>query len=450
MTEEFNPGSSVFYRDFNRPWKAFKSGDGCYLIDEDGRRYLDAAGGVAVNIVGHGETRIVEALRSFEHEVNYVYGAAFTSSWQEELATDIVGISPFDSGRVFFTSGGSEANETAVKLARQYHVERGEPRRWKVISRWLGYHGNTLSMLSVSGRPSWRSLYDPYLFNSPKIDPPYCYRCPYQKSFPSCEIACADALERAILLEGPETVAAFIAEPVLGTSVSAVVPVPGYYERIREICDQYGVLFISDEVLCGYGRTGTAFAINHWDVVPDIITIGKGLGSGYAPLAACLASDEVVDVIKKGSGRFVHGFTYSGLTLSCFIGVQVFDLIMEKQLFKQSKSMGAYLLERLTPLAERHEMIGDVRGLGLLAGIEFVADRSTRRPFDPSLEVTERVVALAEGKGLLLRQGAADANYGKGGDHVQISPPYVIGPQEINEMVEILDAVLTEVGQALA
>jgi adenosylmethionine-8-amino-7-oxononanoate aminotransferase len=441
--------SSVFYRDLNRPFSSFPQGEGCYLIDASGRRYLDAAGGVAVNIVGHGERRITDALARHAAELNYVYGAAFTSSWQEELASDLARISPFSTPRVFFSSGGSEANETAIKLARQYHLERGEPRRWKVISRQLGYHGNTLGMLSISGRPAWRSIYDPYLFRSPQIEPPYCYRCPYGLTYPTCGIACADALERTLRMEGPETVAAFIAEPVSGTSVTGVVPVPGYYARIREICDEHGILFIADEVLCGYGRTGRAFAVEHWGVVPDIITMGKGLGSGYAALAACVGSERVVEVLEKGSGRFVHGFTYSGLPVSCFIGVQVFEMLMELKLVERSAEMGAYLFEGLHSLATRHEIIGDVRGLGLLAGIEFVADRTTRRPFPESTALTERIVAGAEDKGVLLRQGAVGCNYNNGGDHVQISPPYVITRAEVDAVVAVLDEVLYEVEPTL-
>ena len=441
--------SSVFYRDFTRPFTSFESGEGCYLIDSDGRRFLDAAGGVAVNIVGHGERRIFDALHDAATEVNYVYGAAFTSRWQEELATKLISVSPLPRGRVFFSSGGSEANETAIKLARQYHVERGEPQRWKVISRWLGYHGNTLATLSISGRPSWRTLYDPYLMRSPKINPPYCYRCPFNATYPACQLLCADELERAILMEGPETVSAFIAEPVLGTSVSAVVPVPGYYERIREICDRYGVLFIADEVLCGYGRTGRMFAIDHWDAKPDIITLGKGLGSGYVPLAATLASREVVDTIREGTGRFVHGFTYSGMPLVCLVGNTVFDIVEDDGLVERSRRVGAYLLERLTALEQKHEIIGQVRGIGLLAGIEFVADRATRRPFDPSLQVTERVVMMAEERGLLLRQGAPGANFNNGGDHVQISPAYVITEGEADEIVSLLDTTLDAVRASL-
>jgi adenosylmethionine-8-amino-7-oxononanoate aminotransferase len=440
------PGpSAVLHRDLTKKYTQFVRGEGSYLIDEAGRRYLDAAGGVAVNVVGHGERRIIDALARHADEVSYVYGAAFTSAWQEELAWDLASLTSLSAPKVFFCSGGSEANETAVKLARQYHVERGEPQRWKVISRWQGYHGNTLAMLSVSGRPSWRSMYDPYLFHVPHIDPPYCYRCPYGLIYPSCGVACAEDLERTIRLEGPETIAAFIAEPIIGTSVTGVVPVPEYYARIRSICDEYGILFIADEVLCGYGRTGRACAIDHWGVVPDIITMGKAVGSGYAALAACIAADHVVEPLRSGSGRFVHGFTYGGLPLSCFIGVQVFDLVHSLDLFTRSAELGGYLLGQLATLAAAHPMVGDVRGLGLLAGVEFVADRESRRPFPQELNVTERVVVRAEERGLLLRQGAPGANYSQGGDHIQITPPYIISRGEIDELVSVLDGVLRDV-----
>ena len=441
--------SAVFYRDFTRPYKTMVRGEGSYLFDDLGKRYLDAAGGVAVNIVGHGERRILDALATHKDEVNYLYGAAFTSPWQEELARDLASISPFESSRVFFTSGGSEANETAVKLARQYHIERGQPERWKVISRWQSYHGNTLAMLALSGRPTWRSSYDPYLFHVPHLDPPYCYRCPYHLSYPACGVQCADDLERTIRLEGPKTVAAFIAEPVIGTSLSGVVPVPDYYARIRSTCDEFGILFIADEVLSGYGRTGRAFAIDHWGVQPDIITLGKGVGSGYAALAACIASERVVDAILEGSGRFTHGFTYSGLPLSCFIGVQVFNLVQEWGLFERAAEMGQYLLDQLAGLAASHEIVGDVRGLGLLAGMEFVADRNTQTPFPAEVDLTERIVAGAEEHGVLLRQGVAGANYNAGGDHIQISPPYTISRTEIDEVVAVIDKVLGEVEATL-
>ncbi len=437
--------SSVFYRDLNRDYKSFAGGEGCYLIDSEGHRYLDACGGVAVNVIGHGVERIAEALRKGIGAASYVYGAAFTSTYQEELARKLVDASPLEGAKVFFCSGGSEANEGAIKMARQYHLERGESARWKVISRWLGYHGNTMATLSVSGRPSWRTPYDPYLMTSPKIDPPYCLRCPLGMEYPQCGLACADELERTILMEGPETVSAFIAEPVLGTSVSAVKPVAGYYERIREICDRYGVLFIADEVLCGYGRTGKVFAIEHWDAKPDIMTIGKGLGSGYAPLAATMASRKVVDAFESGSGRFVHGFTFSGMPSSCLVGNEVYDIITEQGLFERVEPLGERLATALTQMAQGHEIVGDVRGIGLLAGVEFVADRLTLEPFPEEIGLTEQVVRVAEEKGLLLRQGTAGSNFNRGGDHVQISPPYVITEAEIDEIVDVLDATLTDV-----
>lgn len=443
-------GSPVLHRSLTRDYPSIVRGKGVYLYDTDDRPYLDAVGGVAVNVIGHGVQEIGDAVAANLEQVSFAYSAAFTTPWQEELAAKLLSIAPFASGSVFFVSGGSESNETAIKLARQYHVERGNAGKWKVVGRWQSYHGNTLATLAVSGRPSWRSPYDPYLFASPHIVPPYCYRCPFGKTYPSCQVACADDLERTILLEGPETISAFIAEPVVGTSLAGVVPVPEYYARIREICDRYDVLFIADEVLTGYGRTGLPFSIDHWGIRPDILTLGKGAGSGYVPLAACIADESVVDVLRRGSGRFLHGFTFSGMPMACFIGVQVFDYVVEHDLFAASAAQGAYLHTRLGEMAATRPQVGDVRGRGLLAGLELVADPETREPFDASLAVTDRLVATAQTKGLLLREGTPDANYGKGGDQIQVSPAYVITTEEIDRLVDLLgesiDDVLADLG----
>lgn len=442
-------GSSVLHRDLKREYKSVVRGEGVYLFDQDGRRYLDAVGGVAVNIIGHGVQQIGDAVARNVQQTSFAYGAAFTSPWQEELARNLVTIAPFDEASVYFTSGGSEANETAVKLARQYHLERGNAQKWKVVSRWQSYHGNTLTTLGLSGRPSWRGPYDPYLIASPHIVPPYCYRCPFERTYPSCGVACADDLERTVLQEGPETVSAFIAEPVVGTSLAGVVPVPEYYARIREICDRYDILFIADEVLTGYGRTGKAFSIDHWGVRPDILTLGKGVGSGYVPLAACIADAAVVDPLRSGGGKFTHGFTYSGMPISCFIGQQVFDYVMEHDLFAASATNGAYLHERLRDMAATREYVGDVRGLGMLAGVELVADHESKRPFPRGQAITDRIVIDAEARGLLLREGTPDANYGRGGDQIQISPAYVITREQIDVVVDLLaesiDAVVATV-----
>ncbi|MDO0916650.1 aminotransferase class III-fold pyridoxal phosphate-dependent enzyme [Streptomyces sp. DT2A-34] len=430
---------AVLQRDLRHAYKTIVSAEGMYLFDSEGRPYMDAVGGAAVNIIGHGVGRVSEALAAASASTSFVYSAVFTNPWQERLAESLSALAPVDDGKVFFCSGGSEANESAVKIARQYHLDRGRATKWKIISRGMSYHGNTLSMLGLSGRPSWSSRYSPYIASSPRIAPAFCYRCPFSAEFPGCGTPCADDLERSILQEGPETVAAFIAEPVSGTSLAGAVPVAGYYERIREICDRYDILFIADEVLTGYGRTGKPFAIEHWDAKPDILTVGKGLGSGYAPLAACVASGRIVETIRSTSGQYVHGFTYGGMPMACAVGVQVYEIVEENELFDRSAEMGEHLHHRLRELAGRRDEVGDVRGIGLLAGVELVADKKTKRPFDKDHNIAKRVVEVAETRGVLLREGTPGVNHGSGGDQIQISPPYIITREEIDELVTVLD-----------
>ncbi|MGI5129929.1 aspartate aminotransferase family protein [Pseudonocardia sp. CA-107938] len=437
VTPEGTDGA-VLYRDLRHPYVRIVESAGSCLVDSAGKRYIDAVGGAAVNIIGHGVPEITAELARHAASTSFVYSAVLTNPWQEELATKLASITPVDGGKVFFTSGGSEANESAVKLVRQYHLDRGAATKWKIISRVAGYHGNTLAMLGLSGRPTWASRYSPYIASNPRVAASYCYRCPFNSEFPGCGIQCAEDLERVILQEGPETVAGFLVEPVSGTSLAGAVPVPGYYERIQEICRKYDVLLIADEVLTGYGRTGKPFAIQHWDVRPDILTVGKGLGSGYAPIAACVASDRVVDTIRNGTGQFVHGFTYGGMPMACAVGVQVFDYIQQHALFDRAAERGDLLRHRLDALAARERRIGDVRGLGLLQGVEIVRDPITRAPFAPHLNVSKRIVEEAERRGVLLREGTPGPNAGKDGDQIQISPPFVITPEEIDEVVRVL------------
>ena len=437
--------SSVFYRNLRKRYRTITSGEGVYLHDAEGRQYLDAVGGAGVVIIGHGVKAVTRALAESPASSTYVYGADFTTRWQEELASRVLALSGMTGGAAYFVSGGSEANETAIKLAREYHLQRGDTQRYKIISRWQSFHGVTMATLSVSGRTSWRSPYDPYLLRVTHIVPPYCYRCPFRLTYPSCGVACADDLERTILLEGPESVAAFIAEPIIGTTIPGVTPVPEYYARIRQICDRYQILFIADEVLTGYGRTGKSMAMQHWGVLPDVITLGKGIGSGYAALGAVVASDRVINAIRDGSGVFRHGFTYSGLPAACFVGLRVLDYVEENKLFAQVSQRGDYLHSLLSELAEAHPVIGQVRGRGLLAGIEFVAERRSKEILDPLQRYAARVVFAAQEHGVLLRSGVSGANYGNGGDHIQISPPYVIAEKELDRIVDVLDKVLTEV-----
>ena len=415
-----------------------------YVEDADGRRYLDGVGGIAVNIIGHAVPEITRDLHSRREEMSFTYGAVFTNPWQEELARRLVDMSPFEKASAYLVSGGSEANEVAIKLARQYHLERGQSSKWKIVSRWEGYHGNTLATIAISGRPSWRHGFDPYFVTSPKVSAPYEYRAPVEIDRDRLVDYWIEEFRQLLFHEDPRTVAAFIAEPVIGTSLVGVVPPPGYYEGIRQVCDENDVLFIADEVLAGYGRTGKNFSIQHWDVLPDIITVGKGVGSGYAPLAACILSAHVADTIADGSGRHTQGFTYSGNALACYIGVQVNEYVREHQLIARSAEMGQYLHARLGDLKDCTSAIGDVRGRGLLGGIELVADRDTKQPFPESQLVAAGVVAECAAHGVLVA-AAPRGTLPQGGDLLQVSPAYVIEEAEIDRLVEVLGKAISTV-----
>ena len=441
--------SAVFYRDLRAAYESVVSAEGMYLRTQAGQRILDAVGGAGTVVIGHGVRDITDAVARHGSEISFVYGATFTNPWQEQLAEELVAMNPEIAGRVYFVSGGSEGNETAIKMARQYQLECGRPGRHKVIARWQSFHGSTLATLSLSGRPAWREPYLPQLMAVPHIVPPYCYRCPLGHVYPGCGVACADDLERTILMEGPDSVAAFIAEPVIGSTVTAVVPVPGYYRRIREICDAYDVLFIADEVLTGYGRTGRWLAIEHWGVQPDIVVMGKGISSGYVPLGAVLAAPRVVGAFTAGSGTFNHGFTYSGNPFCTFVGLQVLRYALDHGLFEDVAAKGEHLRAALGQVAARHPIVGDVRGLGLFAGMEFVADRASREPFPDEVGLTRRVVRGARSRGVLVLPGVPGANYGRGGDHIHLSPPYIITRAEIDLIAEVLDATLSEIEAAL-
>lgn len=434
--------SDMFYRDLASVPPMIVRGEGVYLEDADGRRYLDGAASAAVVGIGHGRREVWDALAAEGDRVTFVYSAGFTHPWQERLATAILDLAPANMAAVYFTSGGSEANESAWKLARQYFVEQGRHQKYKAIARWQSFHGVTLAALSLSGRTAWRQIYAPLLLPVPRVAPPYEYRCAFCARAGSCTLACADDLERTILLEGAETVAAFFAEPIVGSSAVGLVPHPHYFRRIREICDHYDVLFVADEVLCGYGRAGAAFAIAQWGVEPDIITLGKAIGSGYAPLAAMLVSDGIRQVFTQGGGRFVHGLTYSGTPSACFIGLKVHEIMLREGLFTRAKALEQFLRSKLLGLAERHEIIGEVRGRGLLQGVELVANRETRRPLPPDCRIAERVVRHMRDNGVLIAAGVPLVNFGRDGDHLQISPPFTVTEQEISFIVEALDEAL--------
>lgn len=303
----------------------------------------------------------------------------------------------------------------------------------------------TFGALSLSGRTSWRQLYAPLLLPVPHIAPPYEYRCAFCADRGGCTLACADDLERAILLEGPETVAAFFAETIVGTTATGLVPHVDYYRRVREICDRHDVLFVADEVLCGYGRAGRPFAIDAWGVAPDVVTLGKAIGSGYAPLGAMVVAEHIREAFAAGTGRFVHGLTYSGTPSSCFIGIQVHDIMVREGLFTRGAAIGGYLEAGLRRLAERHAAIGDIRGRGLLWGVEFVADRATRKAFPDEHRLAQRLVERLRADDVLVAAGVPGADGGRHSDHIQISPPFTISEAEVDHLVSALDRALTAV-----
>ena len=438
----------VLYGDLRKTsYPVLTRGEGVYVFDDTGKRYLDAVGGVGVVNIGHGVSEIVDEMARQARTLAFAYAGETDNRPRRELAERLQRWAPQGMGstRVLFCSGGAEANEAALKLAYQYHWECGCGSKLQVVSRWQSYHGNTLGALSLSGRTQWRKIFAPYLIGFPHIPPPYCLRCTWGRTYPDCGMACAWELRRMVRQHGPENVGAFIAEPVIGTSLSAVVPPAEYYPIIRDICDEHGLLLIVDEVMSGIGRTGRKFGIDHWSVVPDIITVAKGISSGYAPLAAVILAERVWRAIEKGTSRPMHSYTYGGNPLSCATGTAVLDYIERNALVESASRTGAELKERLVVEVGSLPNVAEVRGLGLFLGVELVADRETNDPFPPSWDVTHRVVEEAFSNGLMILGGVTGLVDGVAGDHFEILPPYTIGSGHVSEIVEILKRSIEKV-----
>jgi adenosylmethionine-8-amino-7-oxononanoate aminotransferase len=438
---------ALFPRNFRKTYPEAVRGEGCFLFTADGRKILDACGGAAVVSIGHGVQSVARAMEEQARQLAYVHSSQFFTRASSELARRLLVLapknfreSPDGPGRVFLTSGGSEATETALKLCRQYFLERGEPARTQFISRWQSYHGSTLGALGVSGNIKRRTPFAPLLPDWPHIPACYCYRCPLGLDYPDCRVACADELDAEAAKHAPGSVAAFIVEPLSGATLGAVPPPDGYLERIAEICKQREILLIADEVMTGLGRTGKPFAVKHWGVQPDIILIGKGIASGYAPLGAVIVSGRIARAIEKGSGAFLHGFTYSAHPVATAAGLAVLDFITEKNLFERAAAAGTELRAALEPL-KKIPIIGDIRGLGLLLGIEFVRDSKSREPFPAEMGISGKIYDAALTRGILTypMQGCLD---GKRGDHILLAPPFVISSDEIRFLVDNLrDAI---------
>ena len=412
-------------------------GEGVYLYDTEGRRYLDASGGAIVVNVGHGVDEIARAVGDQAARAAYAHPTAFTSGPTEAYAAALAEVVDVPNPRFFFLSSGSEAVETAIKLARQIQLEQGRSGRYLVISRWQSYHGTTLGALAVTGKPRMRRPFGPMLAHVPHIPPPYCYRCPFELSYPDCDLRCADALEREIERVGAENVAAFIAEPVSGATLGAVVPPAGYWRRIREICDDHDVLLIADEVMTGFGRTGRWFALQHWDVVPDVVAMSKGTAGGYVPLAVTAVRGDLVDAIVDGSGDFVHGGTFSHHPVTTAAGLATLRYLQRHNLVAEAARKGKSLGRKLRQGLELLSSVGDVRGIGMMWGVEFVADRESKTPYPAEAHAAQKVADAAFERGLLVYPSGGCVD-GTAGDHLTLGPPFVISEEQMDELVALL------------
>ncbi|MER8480148.1 aspartate aminotransferase family protein [Mesorhizobium sp. M1163] len=413
-------------------------GQGIELFDAEGKSYIDASGGAAVSCLGHGHPDVIAALHTQLDRIAYAHTSFFTTEVAERLADRLVEDAPEGLDHVYLVSGGSEAVEAALKMARQYFVEKGEPQRRHLIARRQSYHGNTLGALATGGNEWRRAQFRPLLIETHHIDPCYAYR--YQKHGESDEAYAARAaqqLEDKILELGPDEVIAFVAEPVVGATLGAVPPVADYFKHIRAICDRYGVLLILDEVMCGMGRTGTLHACEQDGITPDLLTVAKGLGGGYQPIGAVLLGRHIFDAFAQGSGFFQHGHTYMGHPMAAAAGLAVQEVIRRDRLLDNVSAMGAQLDERLHQRFDNHHHVGNIRGRGLFRGIELVVDRATKEPFDQRLELNARIKREAMARGLMIYPMAGTID-GVRGVHVLVAPPFIISKQDIDRIVERL------------
>lgn len=435
--------SRVLHRSLRETPPKAVGGEGIWLIGEDGRRVLDASGGAAVSCLGHQHPRILEAMAKQAAKLAFAHTAFFSSEVAETLADRLVGHEPGGLAYVYFVSGGSEAIEAAIKIARQYFIEAGQPQRQRFIARRQSYHGNTLGALSAGGNAWRREPYAPLL--SPAfshVTPAFAYHEQREHESESDFVArLAAELEAEFQRLGPDTVAAFIAEPVVGATAGAVTAPEGYFRAVREICNRHGALLILDEVMCGMGRTGTLHAWEQERVAPDIQAIAKGLGGGYQPIGAMLATSRIVDAIRQGSGAFQHGHTYLAHPMACAAALEVQRVISEEKLLDRVQELGGHLEKRLTERFGNHRHIGDIRGRGLFQAIELVEDRATKKPFDPSLKLHQKIKAIAFEGGLACYPSGGTAD-GKHGDHVLLAPPYICTLADIDMIVDRLGAAV--------
>jgi len=432
----------VFHRNPREPYPVAVRGEGAYLIDRDGKRYLDASGGAAVSCLGHSDAAVVKAIQDQLAKLPFAHTSFFTNEPMEALADALIARAPSPLEKVYFVSGGSEAIEAALKLARQYFVEKGEPQRRYLIGRRQSYHGNTLGALAVGGNAWRRKQFEPLLVEAMHVSPCYAYRGRQAgESDTAYGERLAAELDAEICRLGGDKVMAFVAETVVGATLGAVPPVAGYFKRVREVCDRHGVLLILDEVMCGMGRCGTLYAFEQEGVVPDLVTVAKGLGAGYQPIGATLVAKHVYDTILSGSGFFQHGHTYLGHAAACAGALAVQRRLHDDGLLARVAPLGAQLGSMLRDAFGNHPHVGDIRGRGLFWGIELVADRGSKRPFDPKLRVHAKVKKEALKAGLMCYPMGGTLD-GVQGDHVLLAPPFIVEGAQLEELVSKLRAAL--------
>lgn len=437
--------SHVFHRHTKATYPVAVQGDGCYLIDRDGKRYIDGSSGAAVSCLGHSNAEVRAAIAEQVGKLAFAHTGFFTTEPLEQLADFLVEHAPEGIERVYFVSGGSEAVEAAIKMARQYFLEVGKPGKHKIIARWQSYHGNTLGALSAGGNKWRRTQFEPLLVDMPHIPPCYEYRDRREnETAEEYGLRVAHRLEETIQYVGATNVAAFVAEPVVGATMGCVPAVPGYFKAIKAICEKYDVLLILDEVMCGMGRTGSLFACEQEGITADIITVAKGLGGGYMPIGATLVSSRVYDAFVQGSGFFQHGHTYIGHATACATALKVQQIIQRDHLLENVRQMGDYLNQCLHQVLGDHPHVGDIRGRGLFQGLELVKDRATKEPFDPSMKLNASIKATALKNGLACYPMGGTID-GKLGDHIMLAPPYIVDKPLIDQIVEILKTSLDEV-----
>lgn len=442
--------SSVFPRNFNQSLPYVSHGEGIYLFDESGNRYIDAASGALSANIGYGVSEVVEAIRKQTDAVPFAHGSAWENAITEKAASKLLEFAPSGMDRVWFVNSGSEAVEAAVKMARQFFLERDGlgSSKYLVIGRQNSYHGSSLGTLSFGGSVPRRKYYTPMFTDNPKIETHYCYRCPYKLTNPGCDFVCARDLEKAIRRIGPQYIAAFLAEPLGGSTAGALVPPDEYWPIVRDICSRYDILLIADEVMSGCGRTGTNFCVNHWNVVPDMIAAAKGIAACYYPAGAVIVSHEIGEVYKNGTGAFAHSHTYNGMPAASAAITEVLTYMQSHNLVKNAARMGEIIENDIAPVLSKNPLVGEVRGKGLMWGIEIVRDKETKEPFPEDKKASYKFKALCMKRKMTVYPGRGMVD-GVLGDNVMVGPPLIVTESQLREIFAIFEDALQELASTL-